>query len=160
MKKKLPDNIYTICSSIVTGVFMLCSIVLLTAGIMEYKNIAVSNLETYELRTSLSYVATKVRMSETENSVEIRYIDKKPVLSITEDIDGTKYETAIYYFGGNLCEYFHEREDEFSLEDGLNVLSMGDFGFEMEKNGLLKLSAKNSGGKEETMYVCINSKIR
>ena len=58
MNEKRSSGIYNICMIIVTLFFAVGSVSLLIVGITEYRNIAVSNLETYELRTSLSYVAT------------------------------------------------------------------------------------------------------
>ncbi len=159
MNTKSSVSIYSICTGILAAVFALCAMMLLAVGIMEYKNIAVSNLETYELRTSLSYVATIVRQNDAENAIGIRNLDGTAVLSITETIDDETYENAIYFYDGALREYFHELKDPFELSNGFEVLAIADFDFCID-DGILLLTAENSGGKKEQMYINLKSQTR
>ncbi len=157
MNEKRSSGIYNICMIIVTLVFAVGSVSLLIVGITEYRNIAVSNLETYELRTSLSYVATKVRQCDAENMVEIREQQGRTVLSLKEELDGTVYETAIYSLNGRLLEYYHEAGRDFALENGFEVMKIGDLSFEFRGDGLIFLKTVNESGQAETMYVTLNS---
>ncbi len=159
MHTKSSENIYSICTGVLAAVFALCAMLLLTVGIMEYEKIAVSNLENYELRTSLSYVATKVRQSDSEGAVSIRNENGIDILSIKETIDDETYETVIYFYDGKLYEYFHEMSDDFELSNGFEVLSIENFTFETKDN-ILMLLAENSGGKQKKLYIGLKSEIR
>lgn len=153
-------NIYTLCSSLILGIFAFCSVMLLYAGVIEYRNVTKSNLNNYELRTTLTYVATKVRQNDVEDHIKIRTQEDTPVLSILEEVDGETYETAIYYYYGTMYEYYHRLDREFYLENGFKVVNIEDFQFDISDDGLLTLTARNKDNAKETMSVCLNSYAR
>lgn len=143
--------------NIITWVFAICSMALVAVGIMEYKNIAVTSLETYKLRTSLSYVATKVRQGDGEGAVELRNINGTDMLLLCENVNGTSYETAIYWYDGVLREHYHEKGAEFSPKSGFEVVAVTSFVFEKSEEGLFKITASDVDGCVESMYLCVNS---
>ncbi len=158
--EKRSKRIYNLCTNIATAVFALCAMALITVGIMEYKNIAVTNLETYKLRTSLSYVATKVRQCDTEGCVELKNVSGTDMLLLYETCGDTVYETAIYWHDGVLREYYHEKGTAFDLRNGFEVLEVSEFTFEREKEGLFRITATDVDGRKESMYLDICSYSR
>ncbi|MCR5585207.1 MAG: DUF4860 domain-containing protein [Lachnospiraceae bacterium] len=159
-EEKRSKRIYSLCMNIVTAIFLVCAVALVTVGVMEYKNIAVSNVENYKLRTSLSYVATKVRQSDKEGCVELKDVKGTKMLLLYEEIDGTTYETSIYWHDGSLREYYHEKGSEFEPENGFEVVPVSAFSFEQRNDGLLAITATDVDGKTESMFVAINSGAR
>ena len=159
-EEKRSKRIYNLCMNIVTAIFLVCAIALVAVGVMEYKNIAVSNVENYKLRTSISYVATKVRQNDSEGSVELKDRDGTEMLLLYEEYDGTVYETAIYWYNGCLREYYHEKGTEFEPENGFEVVQVSAFDFKRENNGLLSVTATDVDGKQESMYIAVNSGTR
>ena len=156
-EEKRSKRIYNLCMNIITGVFAVCGLALVAVGIMEYKNIAVTNVETYKLRTSLSYVATKVRQNDCEDSVVLKDVNGTERLLLYEDINDVIYETAIYWYDGALREYYHEKDSTFAAENGFEVVEVSNFDFERRDEGLLKITATDVDGRQESMYICINS---
>ncbi len=159
-EEKRSKRIYNLCMNIVTAIFAVCAIAMIAVGVMEYKNIAVSNVETYKLRTSLSFVATKVRQNDCEECAELKMVKGTEMLLLYEEIEGTIYETAIYWYNGSLREYFHEKGTEFSPLNGFEVVQVRGFDFERDKNGRLKLTAMDVDGKRESMYINLDSYTR
>ncbi len=159
-EEKRSKRIYNFCMNVVTAVFLICALALVAVGVMEYKNIAVSNLETYKLRTSLSYVATKVRQSDKEECIKLEDRDGTQMLLLYEDIEDVIYETAIYWCDGSLREYYHEKGTEFAPENGFEVVAVTAFDFEEKDEGLLLITATDVDGKKESMYIGMNSVTR
>ena len=156
-EEKRSKRIYNLCMNIVTAVFAVCGMALVAVGIMEYKNIAVTNVETYKLRTSLSYVATKVRQSDCEDSVILKDVDGTEMLLLYEEADGDIYETAIYWYDGALREYYHEKGTAFSPQNGFEVVAVSAFDFEQKEEGMLRITATDVDGRRESMYISVNS---
>ncbi len=153
-------KIYNLCMNLVTGVFALCGMALIAVGVLEYKNIAMSARDTYTCRTSLSYVATKVRQCDSEGSVTIKEVSGTPMLLLYEEEDGAEYETAVYWYDGALREYYHDKDEAFSLQNGFEVVPVEGFDIKMAEPGLLYLKAYDSDGMSDSMYICIHSMSR
>ncbi len=156
-EEKRSKRIYNLCMNIITWVFAVCSLALVAVGIMEYRNIAMTNLETYKLRTSLSYVVTKVRMFDSEKSVELKNVNGIEMLLLYEEAGGEEYETAVYWYDGKLMEYYHEKESAFEPQNGFTVVAVSAFDFEQIGEGLYRIAATDADGCNESMYICLNS---
>ncbi len=146
--------------NIITWVFAVCGMALVAVGIMEYKNIATTNVETYKLRTSLSYVATKVRQNDTTDGVELKNVNGIETLLLYEKTEGKDYETAIYCYDGVLREYYHEKGSEFEPRNGFEVVAVQAFDFEQQTAGMLRITATEVDGRKESMYISLDSTKR
>ncbi len=159
-EEKRSKRIYNLCMNIITWVFAVCGMALVAVGVMEYKNIATTTVETYKLRTSLSYVATKVRQNDTANGVELKELNGTKTLLLYETAEGKTYETAIYWYDGILREYYHEKGSEFEPRNGFEVLAVEGFDFERSTDGMLRITATDIGGRKESMYINVDSTER
>ncbi len=146
--------------NIISWVFAVCSLALVAVGVMEYKNIAVTTMETYKLRTSLSYVATKIRQCDCENCIEIKDVNGTKMLLLYEDVGNERYETAIYWHDGVLREYYHEKGAEFLPQNGFEVVDVNGFDLEPYGDGIIKVTATDIDGGKESMYITVNSVCR
>lgn len=144
----------------VLALFAVSGMILANLGVIVYKNIAESNLENYELRTSLSYVRTKIRQADEKDCIRIEDGKRGRELVLSEkDETGGLTDTVIYFYDGGLYELTHERGAEFEPEDGFMIVAVNGFSVEKAEKGLIKLSAQDSKGKSETMYVAVRSEI-
>lgn len=141
----------------VIGVFAISALVLLNVGVRVYRNIALNNLDIFELRTSLSFVATKIHQSDGAGQVYLDTKDGATVLVMEEEWDGISYETILYHYDGTLYELYQEKGTEYELSDGMEVLSIAVFSFFEPKPHMIQLTAGNSAGDTESMYVSIRS---
>ena len=67
--------VHTVCILAVICMFGISAMMLGSVGASVYKNIAERNLDSFELRTSLSYVKTKINQFDEKGkiSIEERY---------------------------------------------------------------------------------------
>ena len=143
---------------VILGIFAISCLILINIGIKVYQKVVLANDHNFELRTSLSYVATKLRQTDT---IGYPYIEKKDgvdVLFLGEEIDGNIYETLIYYQDGSLYEIFQEKASEYELDYGQETMDIADFSFDITSRGMILLTAKNSAGDEETLMVSIRTR--
>ena len=59
----------------ILGVFAIGSLVLCNVGVRVYKNIVVNSNENFKQRTSLLYIATKLRHYDQTDSISMREIE-------------------------------------------------------------------------------------
>ena len=150
-----------LCTIGILGAFAIASLVLANVGVRVYKNIVLENSNNFKLRTSLSYVATKVRQADAEGMVYIDRREDTDVLVMEEDIEGVPYERLIYYFKGKLYEVFHEKGGEFYLGDtayGYTIMEIDDFNMTNQGDSGLRLTAVNGSGEEESLVLHLRTR--
>jgi hypothetical protein len=138
---------------LIIGVFILTSLILVNVGIGAYKNIVLTTNDNFQLRTSLSYVATKVRQSDTVDSLYIEEKEGISVLVLGEEIEGDRYETLIYPYKGYLCELYREAGMDYDLSYGVPTIEIDQFIIKLTDDGYLQLKAQNKAGEVEELLV-------
>ena len=134
-------------------IFVVLALVFLTAGASVYGSITENMDESYEIRTALSYVSTKVRQSAGEVYMENK--DGSAVLSIDETAsDGETYVSRIYFKDGALWELYALKDADYTLEDGDRLLDVKDLTLEME-NGVVTASCETEGGKTSSISLLV-----
>lgn len=146
-----------ICLLIVLGVFAVSALILVNAGVTVYKNIVLNNAANFKLRTSLSYVATRIRQSDTKGSIYLTDKEGTSVLTLEEEIEGVVYETLVYFYNGNLYELYQEKGTEYEFSTGVEVMELSGMEFEMVSDGLLKATAYSSHENREEMLIHIRT---
>lgn len=146
-----------ICTLLLTGVFAVCCLVLCNAGLKVYQNIVLRNNDNFSLRTSLAYVAAKVRQTDAQGLSYLSVEEGTPVLALGEEIEGSIYETLIYCKDGYLMERFKAKDDPAELDYGTEIVEAGSFAFELTGEGLLHITAENKAGDREEIYLSFRS---
>lgn len=137
--------------------FALSSLLLTLFGANVYKGISSDGGGNYALGTSLSYVAGKVRGADAAGGISVGKFDGNDALLLTQDVDGTAYQTAIYYYDGALRELFAEAGAGFSARDGAAITALAGFGI-AEEDGLLRLTATDNEGKSRELLLALRSR--
>lgn len=146
-------------SIIVTlGIFAISCLILTNLGIRVYHNVVLANDNNFELRTSLTYVATKIRQTDTEGYPKMETKDGIDVLVLGEEIDGILYETLIYHIDGGLYEIYREADSYFELDYGQEIMEIKDFTFHLTNQGQIMMSAINQAGDKETLTVSFRTR--
>lgn len=166
-KKRIPQvgsrkgwMVHFICLVSVLASFVLASLFLISIGVQVYKNIVSENATNYKLRSSLSYLATKVRQMDQEGCIYIEERNNTTVLVMEKKIDKATYETLLYYYHGKLYEVFHEKGAEFTLEDGgygMDILEIDKLSMKMIGTGMLQILAENRQGDTEELILSLRS---
>lgn len=150
--KREKGLVHTVCVLAVICMFGISAMMLGSVGASVYKNIAERNLDSFELRTSLSYVKTKINQYDEVGKIAIEERDGIKMLILSEEVDGEIYDTSVYFNKGKLYEITGERGMKFKPDDGFAILSVDSFEI-TEKDGLVKLVTTNKDGESETLYV-------
>ena len=130
---------------VLIGLFTLLSLAIIVAGIHSYRTMGDSARRASQERIALGYVSGKLRASGDARRVSIREEKGVKLLVITDDVEGTTYETRIFTADGKLCEQFCESDLSFSPEDGEQIAALPGFAFE-RAGGLIELRAYLSDG--------------
>ena len=150
--KREKGIVHTVCVLAVICMFGISAMMLGSVGASVYKNIAERNLNSFELRTSLSYVKTKINQYDEIGKIAIEERDGIKMLILSEEVEGEIYDTSVYFNKGKLYEITGERGMKFKPDDGFAILSVDSFEI-TEKDGLVKLVTTNKDGESETLYV-------
>lgn len=137
--------------------FFFCGIFLIVISLQVYENIVIANEENFELRTSLSYVATKIRQADTVGQTFMEEKDGVNVLVLGEEIEGEIYQTYIYYMDGYLYELYGEEDMEYELDYGMEVMEIQDFSMEFLTDHLIILTASNYAEDTDTLTVFLRT---
>ena len=151
-KKSERGLVHTVCVLVVICMFGFSAMMLGSVGASVYKNIAERNLDSFELRTSLYYVKTKINQYDEVGKIAIKEKNGLKMLVLSEEVEGEIFDTLVYFYKGKLYEITGARGMKFKPEDGFSILSVDSFEIS-EKDGLVKLVTTDDDGSTETLYV-------
>ena len=149
--KREKGLVHTVCVLAVICMFGISAMMLGSVGASVYKNIAERNLNSFELRTSLSYVKTKINQYDEVGRIAVEERDGLKMLILSEEVQGEIFDTAVYFNKGKLYEITGARGMKFKPDDGFTILNVDSFDIS-ENNGLIKLVTTDDG-ETETLYV-------
>ena len=141
----------------ILGIFAVSALFLVNIGVQVYKNIVTANNDNFELRTSLSYVATKVRQADSAGMVELREMDGLRVLVLGEENEDGAFETYLYFWDGYLYEHFMEKGGFFEPGYGMETFEAASFWMEQTREGQLYFKAENSAGDTQELYLTLRA---
>lgn len=127
----------TLFTFLLIGVFTLLCLLVVVLGGRVYARIAENAERNTALRTSLCYVASKVRAGDRAGGVETQSVDGRSLLALREEHGGVDYTTYIYCENGGLCEYFTRSDRAFAAELGERIAAAEDFACTVSPEGLL-----------------------
>lgn len=130
---KRSSKITDLIALVVFAVFAVCVLLVLLTGAKVYQNLVRSGAESYTARTTVQYIATRVRQAEKVYVEEFQGCD---ALVLREEIDGECYVTRVYCYEGSIRELFCAENAVLSPEEGEPVLEAESLSFSLEE-GLL-----------------------
>lgn len=141
---------------IIIALFAIAALVLVSAGMQVYNNVVLASNENFELRTSLSYVATKIANYDASGAVKIEDHNGIKALTMLEDIDGDEFVTVIYHKNGALYEFTQYAGEELQFDAGFEVIEIDSFDMLMDGSAIT-LTAANASGAAETLTTYLRS---
>lgn len=105
---------------------LLCTSALfvLLTGADVVKRLNARDQESFNARTAVQYIATRVRQADARGMVSVRSVGDRSVLVLSEEIEQERYETLVYSDAGFLCELFVEAGLNLDLEFGERILPL------------------------------------
>lgn len=149
--------IHFISIILIMGIFAIACLLLTNIGLSVYKRVVVANNDNFELRTSLMYVATKVRQSDMEGYPYIINKDGVSLLVLGEEEEGNIYETLIYHKDNALYEIYQEKGAEFELDFGMKVMDIKNFTFQLKEDKMLEIQAENNRAEQENLTLSLRT---
>lgn len=132
MKEKT-YKITDLLSLAVLALFAVALLLVLLIGGRVYRDLVASGKESYQSRTAVQYIATRVRQAR---EVDVEDFAGSDALVIREEVGGRVYLTRIYCCDGWLRELFSAETAQLKPEDGEKILEAEDLTFSLE-DGLL-----------------------
>ena len=155
MKKNRSYSVDTVFVLVLFCVFAFTILFVLMSGANVYKDTAKIMQERYEERTCISYISAKIRHYDNENSVYLTDFNGVTALAMDEEINGTYYNTLIYFYNGSVKELFCEKKASFPIDSGTNIINVDDLQFAKvdADSGLIKIKCKGKSGSTSTLII-------
>lgn len=134
----------------------LFSMIAVMLGIQIYNNVVETSETNSAVRTSLAYVASKVRANDAAGMIELRNIDGIDVIVLGNDSHGQQYNTYIYYQNGALREYYINAEEDFNPIYGTIIVEVPQFSVDFDGE-LFRFSVTDANGQQHEMQVYVHS---
>lgn len=149
-KRHVVDLLFTIA---LFGVFAASALLVVLIGANVYKSTVRGMNANFNMQTSLTYVAAKVRQNDTENAVSIGELSGLPALVLKQTVGENDYHTLIYEYGGKLREIFTRADNPVTPSEGNAIMDVDSFTMEQLENGLFRFSCSDSGGETSEVTV-------
>ena len=114
-------------------------LILLLSGSIYQNIVDISKLGQNE-RIVLSYIRTKVRTTDSTNSIYIDTFNGLSAIFLEEVFEEHNFITLIYHYEGWVYELFHEKGLDFLPEQGIPIIEAGSLLFESIDNNLIRVS--------------------
>jgi hypothetical protein len=148
-KRLIKHHIDGLVVLLLFGVFAACVLSVLLLGADAYKKLTERDRASYDQRTAVQYLATKVRQADRTGAVTVEDFQGVDALVLREDLDGEVYLTRVYCYDGYLRELSSSADAELSPEDGEQVLAADSLLVEDRGNALwLQLETDGSWQRE------------
>jgi len=140
------------------GMYTLFSLLLVLIGAGVYQRITDAADANAQMRTSLAYVATKVRAADEAGDVSVEYVGGVPVLALGQKFGDEMFFTRIYFLpdgdgqAGALYEMFTMGDEPPELDMGERITEVSAFDVR-EAPGGLELSVTMADGVEQSLYL-------
>ena len=155
-RRHITDVLFTLT---LFAVFAAASLIVVFIGAEVYTATIERSDTSFELNSTLSFVATKIRQHDSVGAVRIDYVEGVAALVMQQVIGESVFETWVYHHEGTLREIF-TREGNTSavwLGAGQALVQVASFGFHMPKEGLVEITATSTNGTFARSLVSLNS---
>lgn len=146
-----------LCVIVLMFLFAAAMLLLVAMGTSAYGSITKGMNTNYSLRTSLSYVAAKIRQGDKSGQISIKTLNGMESLVIEENINGTFYQTWVYAYDGGIYEMYAEKNTEFQPQDGMRIIDIEQFEVKQASAKLFSLMAEDKSGKTEHLTVAVRA---
>ena len=136
-KRPIRHQIDGLIALLLFGVFSVCILAVLLTGADAYRRLTDREQAAFDRRTTLQYIATRVRQADRADGVRVDDFNGVSAL-VFDDRDG--YVTRVYCWNGSIMELYAEEALDLTLEAGEPVMEAEAVEFSME-DGRLRISS-------------------
>lgn len=157
-EKKRQNTVGLISTLSILVLFAIMALVLINVGVRVYKNVVLANNDNFELRTSLSFLATRVRQSDVSGMVDVKEFNGSNALVLSEDFDGDFFDTVIFFEDGKVYELSMLRGYEVDPDAAFEIMELGNLKIDKPDDNTIHFTAENNGGDSEELNVTLRSR--
>ena len=126
-------------------------------GTRIYRGTSAGAESAFDERTSVAYLAEKLRHGDERGAVRLDSFDGVEALYIDSEYDGVVYSQILYCYDGWVWELLCERGAEFSKTDGTKLIPARDVRFSEPSPGLFYIEAVGLDGEVDGLHVSLRS---
>jgi len=143
------------------AVFAILSVLIIFIGSGVYSRITENKVINEQTRTTLSYIANKVRETDGIENIYLTEKEGSQVLVLKAEYEDYAADTWIYEYDSKLMEMTVDSGDEFELRFGDVLLDTDGVEFYIdEEEKLLKVSIFDKNAKESKVSIYLEHIIR
>lgn len=135
-------------------VFAACVLMVLFFGADAYSRLTQRDQVSYNSRTGIQYIATRVRQGDSLGNVTTEKFNGVDALVLDADAE---YVTRLYCYGGSLRELYAEADLPMNPEDGEQVLEAKDMQVSL-RDGLLQVELTDALGQTNNLTLSLRSR--
>ncbi len=134
-------------------VFALSALAVVMIGADVYRSTVAEMRRSYDSRTSVTYIAEKIRQNDRAGAVSVQAFGDGDALVLEQTVNGSVYETYIYADGGKLRELLIPQGLELEPADGQSIMEITEFHVELTEDRLVRLEVISADGTVSQMSV-------
>ena len=136
--------------------FVASLLMVLLTGADVVKRLTARDRENYDRMTATQYIATRIHQADVDGMISVGTFDGNSAIIITEEIEGSQYNTLVYCYNGYLREMFCAADAELSPTFGEEIVPMESF-FAEDMGEYLSVTVSD-GTREDTLYFSVRSR--
>lgn len=136
-------------------VFAASSFLVVLMGANIYKQTVTQMTQNYNTRTSLSYLAEKIRQNDITDGIRIGEVEGATALILEQKVGESTYQTWIYSSGGELREVMVAQGTKVKAADGQPIMELADLQVDRSPEGLLSLTTIDPDGTVSTLKLSL-----
>ncbi len=118
------------CLLLLLLLFTFSAMLIAVLGSSVYRLILDRTDHTQDSRLVSAYLTQKIRQLNSAGSLSVETRDGVPVLSLSEEVNGAKYDTLLYCMDGELRELLYPEDgDAVSLSAGTEIMPLTSLSF-------------------------------
>jgi hypothetical protein len=132
-------------------IFALAAIFVAVLGAKVYANSAEKLQANFDTRTSIVYLSEKIRTCPGD-MYAVREVEGAKALVLSQEINGTTYESWIYVYGEKLCEAVVTKGDTPSTAGGQQIMPLRSLDAEI-KDGGIRITVVTTEDEKATTFI-------
>ncbi|MBQ6415782.1 MAG: DUF4860 domain-containing protein [Butyrivibrio sp.] len=154
-KHHIVDVAFILCLMLL---FILSALSVISLGAGIYKKNVETMGSNYDHRTACAYITEKVRQSDNNGAIFVTNLFGQNTLVLQEEVNGTLYNTYIYYYNGYLMELYARADlTSFYPQSGQKILEINSFDVSYASEALLSVNIVLADGENEAVYIAKRS---
>ena len=156
MRRRLYDIVFALA---LFALYTSVALILVAIGARVYMSTENTMTRNYDERTSVLYVAQRVRQSDSHGQIRVEQLAGSDALVFSETINGRSYETWLFVSEEHLCELLVAADQEPDIAMGQRIMPIQSMTIDSSRQseGLLTIQFVLGSGQLTEIDVYIKS---